>query len=99
MTCSEPTGDERGFYLAGGFAQMRGDKLVVLPDQCVPVEELSPEDAWDELSEARKLPRETAEQERLREDAIATARIKFRVAQKHHGRRRPDTADTTDEWD
>ena len=92
-------GQTRAFFLAGGFGQMREDRLTVLADQCIPVEKLSPEKAWDELSEARKLPHQTDTQEAYRERAVETARIKFRIAQKYHGRRRPDTADTKDEWD
>ncbi|MFW6062171.1 MAG: ATP synthase F1 subunit epsilon [Planctomycetota bacterium] len=74
------------YFISGGFAQMHESTLTLLAEECTPLEEMTPEQAWEDLAEARDLPRETPEQEAYREQAIEAARIKFRIVQKVRGK-------------
>ncbi|MFP4053676.1 MAG: FoF1 ATP synthase subunit delta/epsilon [Phycisphaerae bacterium] len=69
------------FYASGGFAQMHDNTLTILAEDCVPLEKLDPEQAWDELQKVRDWPSETDAQARAKAEAMQTAREKFRLAQ------------------
>jgi len=49
------TGGSRFFFLAGGFAQMHDNKLVLLSEEAIPVEEIVHEQAQKALQEALAL--------------------------------------------
>jgi F-type H+-transporting ATPase subunit epsilon len=76
------SGGERSFFVDGGIAQMKGNKLTVLTTQAVPVEELSAEAARAELAEAsarRITDPASAEQ---RDHALRRARAMEALARK-----------------
>jgi F-type H+-transporting ATPase subunit epsilon len=71
-------GNERTFFAAGGFAQVRTDGVTVLAEQCVPRESL------DEAAVQAELDAAVAGQDlppSRRAQVIAHARAKLRVAQ------------------
>jgi len=69
------------YFVAGGFANMTGDHLTVLAEQCVPVGQVDREQAWDDLEAARKLPYGPR-----REVAVEIARARFDLVQRHLSR-------------
>lgn len=75
-------GQVRELYLAEGFLRMAKNVLHVLAQEATPLEDLDPEEAWDRLQQAYKLPRVTDEDVALRDEAIQAARVKFNLAQK-----------------
>jgi len=77
-------GTAQEHFISGGFAQFRENVLTVLCEECMPPEELSPENAWDQLTRARDLPQETPVEKLIRYEAVQTARTRFRLAQKCH---------------
>ena len=80
--------------IAGGFAQVTGERLVVLVDHCTRAHEIDLEDAERRRQEAERelaaLEAEIeAEQEEDRrtaiEHALVTARVQIDVHARHHG--------------
>lgn len=69
------------YYIAGGFAQMREDRLTILAEECVPIEQIDREAAWEEIRTAQRLPADTPEARSDRAEAVHAARIKFRLSQ------------------
>ncbi len=69
------------YFVAGGFANMTGDYLTILAEQCAPVGDIDREQAWGELEAARKLPYGPR-----REVAVETARARFDLVQRHLSR-------------
>ena len=78
-----PDGQEESFYVSGGFAHVRENRMTVLADQCAPAAELNPEECWAELQDAAALPGKTDEQRIICEEALLIARAKFSIAQRH----------------
>ena len=62
--------------------------MTVLAEECIEISRIDREQAWEEISLARKMPAETDDQRRRRFRAMAAARAKFRLAQEHWRRRR-----------
>ncbi|MCX5661239.1 MAG: F0F1 ATP synthase subunit epsilon [Planctomycetota bacterium] len=61
-----PQGGSRLFFVGGGFAQMKGDKLTVLTPEAVPAEEVVQKNAQAQLQEAQAIVPST-EKEALRQ--------------------------------
>ena len=81
LTFTPPDGKPRRMFVHGGTAQVNDDGLRVLAEECTPAEDLNPEALWEEIQQARKMPRETQAQIAAREKAVALARAKFNLAQ------------------
>ncbi len=97
-------GERHRYYIHRGFAQMYNNGLTVLAEECVPVDELDPEEAWEGIDEARRMPTQTADQLRRRDEALAAARERFRLAQRAARKRREAMGVETrtegeDDWD
>jgi len=82
LKLSMTSGGEKSFFVDGGIAQMKDNKLTVLTTQAMPVEELSAETARAELAEAsaRKItdPASAAQ----REHSLKRARAMEALARK-----------------
>jgi len=52
MRLDLPDGDSRWFFVGGGFAQMKDNKLTVLADEAVPADRINTEEARASLKEA-----------------------------------------------
>lgn len=78
----DPAGGGRSseFYVEGGVAQMKDDKLTVLTDHAVPVAELSAASARNELEHASALASDTPAAAAERARAVERARVKQRLA-------------------
>lgn len=83
FTIRQSSGEEALYFVAGGFARFSNNKLTVLAEQCQPIQDIDPEDAWKDIEAAQKLPGETPEQKEIRELALEAARNKFNMAQKY----------------
>lgn len=73
-------GQQRRFFVSGGFAQMKGNQLAVLSDEAVPAEEIDRAAAEAALREAQALRGETPEQAGRRERDLNRARAMLAVA-------------------
>jgi F-type H+-transporting ATPase subunit epsilon len=82
--------DTQEYFASGGFAHVHEDGLTILAEECVPMVQLDPEKAWDELQKARRLPSETAREIEIRESAVSAAQEKFRLAQKFRKKQRAE---------
>lgn len=71
-------GKSSAFYVEGGVAQVKDNRVTVLTDSAVPVEQLSAEVARTQLAEATALP----QSDPRRAKAIENARVKQRLAAK-----------------
>jgi len=74
------------YFVQGGFAQMNDDVLTILAEGCVPVDQLDPEAVWDEIQQARQMPKETDAELARRDMALRTARLKFKLIQQRRGK-------------
>lgn len=76
------SGQAKSFFVDGGIAQMKDNKLTVLTTQAIPVEELSAETARAELAEAsaRKITDPTSAEQR--EHGLKRARAMEALARK-----------------
>jgi len=79
----EMNGRRARYFVAGGFARFKDDLLTLMTDQCMPIEQIDPEAAWQEIEQAQQMPEETSEQIERRGQALLAARNKFNLAQKH----------------
>ena len=86
LTVRQAEGSENEYYVAGGFARFHENTLVLLAEECVPIEAIDAEAAWQQIQRAQAMPRETDEQIALRDQALDAARAKFKLAQKHRKR-------------
>ena len=83
LTVRDPSGTRSRYFVAGGFARFRDDCLTLLAGECMLIAEIDPEGAWEEIQQAQSMPAETPAQIVRRDEALATARAKFNLAQKH----------------
>lgn len=81
LTVFLPDESQECFYIAGGFAQMREDRLTILAEECIPVEQITRESAWSEIQKAKARPDGTRDEVVERAEAIRIARVKFRLSQ------------------
>lgn len=78
----EPDQQEKELFAQGGFAQFDANDLRILAEKCWLIDSLDPEEAWEELQAARRMPRETPEELALAETVTDAARVKFRLIQR-----------------
>lgn len=69
-------------FVSRGFLQVRDNQTDIYAEECMPPKELDPEEAWNQLQQAYKLPSDTEEEVELRDEAIFAGRTKFALAQK-----------------
>ena len=81
LTVFLPDESQASYYIAGGFAQMREDRLTILAEECIPVEQISRDSAWNEIQKAKARPATTRDEVAERAEAIRIARVKFRLSQ------------------
>lgn len=74
-----PGGQKKSFYIEGGVAQMKDDKLTILTTEAIPASEVSSESARAELAEAeaRKITDQASFDDRQKQLARARARIEM----------------------
>jgi F-type H+-transporting ATPase subunit epsilon len=75
-------GETDRFYIEGGFIEVINDVVSLLTNRAVPAEKLDEQAAQQQMEAARKQPAHSPEQTAAREQAIAQARARLRVAQK-----------------
>ena len=75
-------GKEERFFVDGGFAQIEGGVLSILPGRSVPAAEVSLSDAEDSLKAALELPSDKPELNEVKQKAVAIARAQKRFAEK-----------------
>ncbi len=68
------------YYVDGGFIQVTGNVVTVLTNRAVPVAEVDPIAARQQLANALKLPASTPELEGIRDRAVAQARGQLSAA-------------------
>jgi F-type H+-transporting ATPase subunit epsilon len=68
------------YFVAGGFAHVHQKGLTILAEQCIPATSLDREAAAAELEAARQLPDKTDFQRQHRQEAMAIAAAKLRLA-------------------
>lgn len=73
-------GQTRWFVLDGGFAQMRNNRLTLLSEKAFDGQELTAEQAREQMREAEALPRSTVEQVDQRDHDLQLARSLQAVA-------------------
>ena len=72
-------GGSRHFFVSGGFAQMKGDRLSVLTDEAVPAENIVLSDAKELLSEAESRTFRTEDEFEKRQRDVARGRAMVRL--------------------
>lgn len=82
LAITDEAGENREFFVSGGFMNVRGNDVSVLPEQCMDLAKVTPAAARSELDQAMSLPEDTAEARSRRQDAIALAQAKVRVTNK-----------------
>ncbi len=75
-----PSGGKLQYFVAGGFAQMVGDKLTILTEECRPVAEVDRATAERDLEAALALPGVGEVAQANRERALTRARAEKRAA-------------------
>lgn len=68
------------FYVDGGFAEMVDDQLTVLTEDAIPAADLGRAQAESELTEALDLPAQTVDEVTARDQALARAKAKVKLA-------------------
>lgn len=76
----EGTGGRQEFFVAGGFAQMVGDRLTLLTEECKPLQDLDRATADRDLQAALAMPGVGAVAQANRERALVRARAMQRAA-------------------
>ena len=74
------TGQHKYVVVEGGFAQMLGDRLIILANKATPVENLVESDAREELEQALRIEARTDEEVERRHNAQQAARSKVHMA-------------------
>jgi len=74
------SGGERAYFIGGGFAQVKDDRLTLLTDEAKPVGDLDAREADAALSDALALPSTPEPQREKREQAVARARAMTALA-------------------
>ncbi len=76
-------GQERWFFVTGGFAQMKNDRLTLLTSKAVPAEELNADEARAALNEALAFKARSDEQFARRDRDARHARVMLDLATRH----------------
>ena len=80
MRLDSPDGSSDTLLIAGGFAQMKDDRLTILTEQATPQSEISRDEAETALREALARPAVTEQDYERRERQTARARAMMRLA-------------------
>ena len=92
-----PDGESEVFHVSGGFVHVRENVMTVLAEECHSLPDIDPEEAWEHLQDARKLPARSDEEFAARQEAIAIARTRFGLVQKMRRKERPaESSEPTD---
>jgi len=83
----DPTGagDQKRYFVAGGFARMCDDVLTILTEECCLIKDLDGEEAWRDIERARAMPMETDAQIARRDEMLHAAQMKFNLVQLRDG--------------
>ena len=81
LTLEDENGQGREFFVSGGFMDVRESAVSVLPEQCLDLPKIVPQEAQAELDKAQQMPKDTPESRTRRQDAITVAQAKVRVGQ------------------
>jgi len=92
LTIEPVEGELQEFFLAGGFATVRENTLIVLAHECENVKEIDREEAWEAIADARAMPDETEEEFEARAEALELARKRFALVQKGQGKQARESA-------
>ena len=84
LTVKPAEGDDLEYYVAGGFAHSRSGLLTLTAEECVPIAELSRDEAWREIERARAMPTRTTEELDRRQVRLDVAHVKFNLAQRYY---------------
>ncbi len=76
-----PDGEQTLYHVSGGTARFDERGLMVLAEEASLAADLDPERIWEEIQAARRMPRDTHEESVRRQEALSSARLKFRLAQ------------------
>ncbi len=81
LALEDENGQAREFFVSGGFMDVRESAVNVLPEQCLDLPAIPPQEAQAELDKARRMPTDSPESRSRRQEAIAVAQAKVRVGQ------------------
>ena len=81
LTLEDENGQGREFFVSGGFMDVRENAVNVLPEQCLDLPKIVPQEAQAELDRAQQMPTDTVESRARRQDALVVAQAKVRVSQ------------------
>ncbi|GIW92957.1 MAG: ATP synthase epsilon chain [Pirellulaceae bacterium] len=70
------------YYIDGGFVQVEQNRVVLLTNRALPIQQLDAEAAHAQLRRALKMPALTEEQRAIRDRLIAQARTQIHLAGK-----------------
>lgn len=80
-------GRTQEFFVAGGFAQVRHNTMTVLPLECERLDDINPEEAYDRIEQALRLPQQPPDAAQRRQWALGLARRRFNLVQEHRRRK------------
>lgn len=83
LRLEQPGGEPRWFFIAGGFAQMKDDRLAILTPKAVPATQIDAAEAKAALSEALAFKAQSDEQIERRDRDTRQARAMLDLATKH----------------
>jgi len=86
VSITPAAGQASKLFLSRGFLRFADNALAILAEECMPVEKLDMEAAWNLLQRAYKMPRDTDQQRALRDEAIAAGRTRFARVPKAGGK-------------
>jgi F-type H+-transporting ATPase subunit epsilon len=86
LRVEEASGAKRALFVAGGFAQMVGDKLTLLTEEAIEPDKLSAEGGEADLAAAARLPNVTDAENELREAARVRILARLRALTREQGR-------------
>jgi ATP synthase F1 epsilon subunit len=81
LSIEDEAGQGREFFVSGGFMDVRENAVSVLPEQCMDLPKILPQEAQAELDRAQQMPKDSPESRTLRQDAMVVAQAKVRVGQ------------------
>jgi F-type H+-transporting ATPase subunit epsilon len=82
MRLDLPGGQNKRFFVEGGVAQMKDNKLTILTQEATPAAQIDPESARAELAEAQARHATDAAGVEQRNKAVARARARVEITQK-----------------
>ena len=75
-------GEFLDFFLSGGFATVRENRMTILANECEAAGDIDREEAWEAITAARAMADETEEDFERRNEALEIARKRFALVQK-----------------